>query len=171
MCRFASFKHNPSTGEIRVADLNSHGETEKKLNLDPKIWQDGHYLPTGEIELRLIEDDRVDPVEYKTAFLNRFPTFIVFLNWALIKISIDGKYSGYLDLSGLTSAKDLVLPKSVGGYLDLRGLTSAKDLVLPKSVGGSLYLSGLTSAKDLVLPKSVGGYLDLSDNVRKELNK
>ena len=68
---------------------------------------------------------------------------------------------GHLDLSGLTSAKDLVLPKSVGGHLYLSGLTSAKDLVLPKSIGGYLNLSGLTSAKDLVLPKSIGGSLYL----------
>jgi hypothetical protein len=33
-----------------------------------------------------------------------------------------------------------VLPKTVGGSLDLSGLTSAKDLVLPKTVGGSLDL-------------------------------
>ena len=171
MCRFASFLHLPSTGEIAVHDLESHGNTEKELKLNNKIWREGHYLPSGEIELRLTEDDRVDPVEYKTTFLNRFPTFIVFLNWALIKTSIDGKYIGSLDLRGLTSAKDLVLPKSVGGSLYLGGLTSAKDLVLPKSVDGSLVLGGLTSAKDLVLPKSVGGYLDLGDNVRKELNK
>jgi len=56
-----------------------------------------------------------------------------------------------------------------GGGLDLSGLTSAKDLILPKTVGGGLDLSGLTSAKDLILPKTAsGGWLDLSDSVRKE---
>ena len=69
---------------------------------------------------------------------------------------------GSLDLSGLTSAKDLVLPQSIGDSLDLRGLTSAKGLVLPQSIGGSLDLRGLTSAKGLVLPQSIGGSLDLS---------
>ena len=60
MCQFASFFHNPVTQEIKVAVLDSHGETEKQLNLDPTIWREGHYLPAGEIELRLTDDDRVD---------------------------------------------------------------------------------------------------------------
>ena len=57
-----------------------------------------------------------------------------------------------------------------GGWLDLHGLTSAKDLVLPKTVSGWLDLRGLTSAKDLVLPKTVSGWLDLRDSVRQEMN-
>ena len=119
MCRFASFLHNPLTGEIAVNDLASHGNTEKALKLDPKIWREGHYLPTGEIELRLQDNDRVDKTEYETAFKNRFPTFVSFLNYSLLIITKDGVYSGDLDLNGLTSAKDLVLPKSIGGGLYL----------------------------------------------------
>ena len=121
-------------------DLESHGNTEQALKLNLKVWREGHYLPNGEIELRLTEDDRVDRVEYLNAFKNRFPTFISFLNWTFERICKDGNYSGGLDLSGLTSAKDLVLPKTIGGSLDLSGLTSAKDLVLPKTIGGWLYL-------------------------------
>ena len=119
MCKFASFLHNPLTKEIKVADLDSHGNTEKNLKLDPKIWREGHYTPAGEIELRFTDDDRVDQTEYKTAFVNRFPTFISFLNWALSKIVKDGVYGGSLGLNGLTSAQGLKLPAKVGRYLDL----------------------------------------------------
>jgi hypothetical protein len=56
----------------------------------------------------------------------------------------------------LTSAKDLVLPKTVSGGLDLSGLTSAKDLVLPKTVSGGLDLSGLTSAEREEIRKQYG---------------
>ena len=171
MCRFASFLHNPITKEVVVHDLESHGNTEKALNLDVKIWREGHYLPDGEVELRLTSDDRVDKVEYLDSFKNRFPTFISFLNWSFEKVCKDGNYGGSLDLNGLTSAKGLVLPKTIGGWLDLNGLTSAKDLVLPKTIGGSLDLRGLTSAKGLVLPKTIGGWLDLRENVKKELKK
>ena len=149
MCQFASFFHNPHTGEIVVSDLTSHGNTEQTLKLNLNIWREGHYLPNGEIVLRTTSDDRIDLVEYKNAFVSRFPTFVSFLNWSLPIITKDGVYES---------------------DLDLRGLTSAKDLVLPKTVGGGLDLSGLTSAKDLVLPKTVGGGLDLRDTVRTELN-
>ena len=114
MCQFASFLHNPITGEIKVYDLTSHGDTEKELNLDPKIWREGHYLPNGEIELRLTDDDRVDRDEYLTSFKNRFPTFVSFLNWSFERVCKDGHYEGSLYLNSLTSAKGLVLPKSLG---------------------------------------------------------
>ena len=70
---------------------------------------------------------------------------------------------GYLNLGGLTSAKGLKLPESVGGDLDFGGLTSTEGLKLPESVGGTLNLRGLTSAKGLEFPKSVGGTLDLGN--------
>ncbi len=160
MCKMASFFHNPLTGEVVVKDLTSHGNTEKALNLNLNIWREGHYTPEGEIELRFNDTDRVDKVEYETAFKNRFPSFVSFLNFAFDVIGRE-YYNGSLSLNGLTSAKGLVLPKSIGGWLSLDGLTSAKGLVLPKSIGGSLYLNGLTSAKGLVLPKSIGGWLYL----------
>jgi len=84
----------------------------------------------------------------------------------------DIKYHyGSLYLEGLTSAKDLKLPESIGGNLDLSGLTSAKDLKLPESIGGYLDLRGLTSAKDLKLPESIGGNLDLSGLTSAEKEK
>jgi len=70
--------------------------------------------------------------------------------------------TGFLDLNGLTSAKGLALPTSIGGDLWLNRLTSAKGLVLPSSVTGGLDLSGLTSAEGLVLPTSIGGFLNLN---------
>lgn len=99
MCRFASFFHNPLTSEVVVHDLKSHGNTEQALKLNLKIWREGHYLPNGEIELRLEAGDRVDKVEYCNSFHGRFPTFISFLNWAFEKICKDEKYGGSLYLS------------------------------------------------------------------------
>ena len=160
MCRTCSFFHNPLTGDIVVSDLSSHSETEKALKLNLKVWREGHYLPNGEVECRVSEEDRVTRDECDARMKLRFPTFVSFFNWAMRELNYTVK--GSLDLSGLTSAKDLVLPTSLGGSLYLSGLTSAKDLVLPTSLGGSLYLRGLTSAKDLVLPTSIGGDLYLS---------
>ena len=145
MCEMASFFHLPATGEIKVWDLMGHGETEKELKLDLKIWREGHYEPNGKIELRFTDTNRVDRVEYETAFRNRFPTFISFLNWGFSEIG--EKYSGWLDLSGLTSADGLKLPSSISGWLDLRALTSADGLTLPSSINGSLYLSDSVRAE------------------------
>ena len=133
MCKFASFLHNPATGEVKVKVLDSHGDTEKQLKLNPQVWREGHYTPAGEIELRITADDRVDKTEYETAFRNRFPSFISFLNWALLQCcDADGKYRGWLDLNGLTSATGLKLPKTVGRWLDLKGLTSAEKAEIRK---------------------------------------
>ena len=132
MCEFASFFHCITNGEVAVYDLESHGNTEQKLNLNKNIWREGHYLSTGEFELRYNNEDRIDKVEYKTAFRNKFPTFVIFLNWALKEIVKNGKLDGSLNLRGLTSAKDLVLPQTVGGYLYLNGLTSADKEELRK---------------------------------------
>jgi len=49
MCEFASFFYNPKTGEIKVWDLTSHGNTEKALGLDLSVWGEGHYRPDGDI--------------------------------------------------------------------------------------------------------------------------
>ena len=110
MCQFASFFHNPLNGGIKVAVLDSHGETEKKLSLSSNIWREGHYLPNGKIELRLTDDDRVDKIEYESAFRGRFPTFISFLNWAIKEMGAERLYGGSLDLHGLSSAEGLTLP-------------------------------------------------------------
>jgi hypothetical protein len=161
MCRLASFFHNPVTGDVVVGVLDHHQATAEKLKLDQKIWREGHYLPNGTIEARVQENDRVTQNECNERIRNRWPSFNLFLSWALRESAANEVYPGGLDLSGLTSAKDLVLPKTIRGWLDLRGLTSAKDLVLPKTISGWLDLRGLTSAKDLVLPKTISGWLDL----------
>ena len=108
MCQYCSFLHLPATGEVKVKILDSHGETEKLLKLDPKVWIEGHYLPDGSIDLRLMEDDRVDKVEYETAFKNRFPTFKSFMIWANKQ---DVTIGSELDLSGLTSKEKEELRK------------------------------------------------------------
>jgi hypothetical protein len=154
-----------------VAVIDHHQATAEKLKLDQRIWREGHYLPDGTIEARVQDNDRATMEECNERIRNRWPSFNLFLSWALREISKDGVYGGWLDLRGLTSAKDLVLPKTIGGWLDLNGLTSAKDLVLPKTIGGGLDLRGLTSAKDLVLPKTIGGWLDLNGLCTEEKRK
>ena len=121
MCQFVSFFHNPLTGDIKVHNLEHHGETENALQLDKKIWREGHYLPNGEIVCRLAPEDRITQEEANARLQSRFPTFALFLNWALIELNLTENYPGSLYLRGLTSAKDLKLPSTIGGYLDLRG--------------------------------------------------
>ena len=145
MCEFISFFHNPVTGDIKVKDLNSHGNTEKELSLDHKYWREGHYLPNGKIVARVEPNDKKTEAECTTRIGQAYPRFVDFLSWVLKETNQLDVFNGNLYLAGLTSAKDLVLPKTVGGGLSLDGLTSAKDLVLPKTVGGSLYLNKLTS--------------------------
>ena len=155
MCQFISFHHNPYTGKIAVYDLESHSNTEEKLKLDKTKWREGHYLPTGGIECRVVDIDPCTQREANARLKTKFPTFIKFFNYCLRKTNQSKTYGKSLDLRGLTSAEGLVLPKEIGGSLDLDGLTSAEGLVLPKEIGGWLYLSGLTSAKGLVLPKKI----------------
>jgi hypothetical protein len=69
---------------------------------------------------------------------------------------------GNLSLSGLTFAKGLTLPGSIGGDLFLEGLKSTEGLTFPDFIGGSLFLSGLTSAKGVTFPGFIGGSLFLS---------
>ena len=135
MCEFCSFFHNVTNGDVAVHDLKSHGNTENKLNLNKNIWREGHYLPDNHFELRFNPDDRVDQQECKDKFKNRFPTFVSFLSWALKEVAPDGDYNGLLDLGGLTSAKDLVLPKTVSGSLDLGGKTYSSIAEAKKAEG------------------------------------
>ena len=111
MCRMASFHHKPNMGDIviKIYDLESHGNTEKALKIDPTVWAEGHYLPNGEIELRLNNNMRVDKTEYETKFKNRFPSFISFFNWAVD----EGWNSETVDLYSLKSAEGLKLPSGV----------------------------------------------------------
>ena len=130
MCEMASFKHRLFRGdlEVRVADLTSHGDTQKRLGLSPKEWHDGHYKPDGTIECRVPEGYAITEAEANERVRNRWPTFFAFLSWCFQQPDVlgpNGHYSGSLDLSWLTSAQGLVLPKTIGGYLYLSGLTSA----------------------------------------------
>jgi hypothetical protein len=69
---------------------------------------------------------------------------------------------GNLSLSGLTFAKGLTLPGSIGGSLSLKGLKSTEGLTLPDSIGGDLFLEGLKSTEGLTLPDFIGGSLFLN---------
>jgi len=151
MCRMASLLHKPNMGDIdiKIYDLESHGNTEKKLNLDPTVWAEGHYLPSGEIELRLNDNMRVDKTEYETQFKNRFPTFISFFNWAVD----EGWNSETVNLSSLKSAEGLKLPSGVK-TVNLSSLESAEGLKLPSGVK-MVNLSSLESAEGLKLPSGV----------------
>ena len=121
MCRFISFFHNPLNGDIAASDLNSHGNTETNLKLNLNIWREAHYTSNGEIELRFNPTD-VIPENYEEHFKERFPTFLSFFNHVITSCTKDGVFNGNLDLGRLTSAKDLVLPKTISGWLDLGGL-------------------------------------------------
>jgi hypothetical protein len=179
MCRMASFFHNPITGEILVYDLNSHSETEKHLKLSPKgPFREGHYLPNGTVECRVVEDE--DSVSQETCnklLKSRFPTFLSFFRWA---IANGGHVGKDLDLIGLheineeglkipegvtelllnslKSAEGLEIPESVT-WLSLNSLESAEGLEIPESVT-TLSLNGLESAEGLKIPKGVK-YLSL----------
>jgi len=150
MCQFISLFHNITNGEVAVYDLNSHGNTEIKLNLNKNVWREGHYLPKGEFELRFNDEDRVDKVEYETAFKNRFPDLITFFNWAVEQDGVLKQLEcDSLDLSSLTSLDPKVkLPTKISGYLDLSSLTSLDPKVkLPTKISGYLDLSSLTNTE------------------------
>ena len=134
MCQFISFHHRPDNGDIAVSVLDSHADTEKNLSLDLKLWREGHYLPDGNIECRVASDDRVTQEECNIRLKKRFPTFVKFFNWCMKETGQEEAFSGSLNLRGLTSAKGLVLPKSIGGWLNLRGLTSAKKAQVTKGI-------------------------------------
>ena len=69
---------------------------------------------------------------------------------------------GDLDLSDITTAENLVLPRATNGGINLVNLVSGDNLVLPEYVGGDINLRRLSTAKNLVFPKHVGGSLGLS---------
>ena len=162
MCQFASFIFNPRTLEVKIYDLGSHAKTFDHFGLvdgaEADCWREGHYRPDGTISCCCLDIDTHLASECEAILRKKWPTFINFFNSSR---ELEN-YRGSLDLSGLTSAEGLILPKRVGGWLDLSGLTSADGLTLPKEVGGWLDLSGLTSAEGLTLPKEVGGGLYLS---------
>ena len=115
MCKMASFWHRPDNGDIAVYDLTSHSNTQKKLELNENLWREGHYLPTGEVECRVVESDRKTQDECNERLKSKYPTFIDFLKWAFTQ-----EIGGGLDLSGC-ELKGITLPQTVGGGLHLRG--------------------------------------------------
>jgi uncharacterized protein YjbI with pentapeptide repeats len=151
MCRFASFWHNPINGDVVVYDLCSHSATREKLNINENLWREGHYLPNGEIECRLIDKDRITTDEANERMRSKFPTFKSFLGWAL-KESIGGS----LDVSGC-DLTGITLPTSIGGSLDVSGC-DLTGITLPTSIGGSLYVRGC-DLTGITLPTSIGGSL------------
>jgi hypothetical protein len=151
----ASFFHNPMTGEILIYDLNSHSNTEKHLKLNPKgPFREGHYLPSGKVECRVVEgEDLVSQETCNKLLKSRFPTFLSFFRWAVAnggKI-IDGK----LNLNGLKEIdkEGLEIPESVTD-LSLNSLKSAEGLEITKGVT-DLWLDSLKSAKGLKIPEGV----------------
>jgi hypothetical protein len=137
MCRLASFFHNPMTGDLAVYDITSHSETEKKLNLNLKIWREGHYLPNGEVECRVTDDDRITQKECDERLKQQYPTFVKFFNWCIGNgaIASEGLDLNGCDLTGIT------LPETIGGGLYLIGC-DLTGITLPETIGGSLNLRG-----------------------------
>jgi len=86
MCRYISFFHHPQTHDVLVSDLNSHGNTERDLKLDPDgPYREGHYLPDGEIECRLADEDikaGCTTADCEAAIRAKWPTFNDFEEWA-----------------------------------------------------------------------------------------
>jgi uncharacterized protein YjbI with pentapeptide repeats len=156
MCQLASFFHNPINGDIEIYDLTSHSKTKDHLNLNEKIWREGHYLPDGTIECRTVDSDRTSSEKCNDRMKNRFPKFVDFFNWSVKK---DCVFSESLYLRGC-DLKGITLPTTISGYLDLSGC-DLKGITLPTSIGGSLHLRGC-DLKGITLPTSIGCYLDLS---------
>jgi hypothetical protein len=152
MCQFISFFHRPDNGDVAVFNLESHSDTQAKLELNEKLWREGHYLPNGTIVCRVAPADKITEQECSERLKNHYPSFVEFFNWSMGETCKNGIYSGYLDLSSLTSAAGLKLPTKCGS-LDLRSLTSAAGLKLPTEISGYLDLSSLTSAEKEKLMK------------------
>ena len=100
-----------------------------------------------------ISDPRIDEIKSQRNTAADFT--IIFKN-------INRNNWGDLDLSNITSAKELIIPASFHGSLNLRGLTSAADLTIPTDFQGLLNLSGLKTAKSLNIPYNFSGTLNLS---------
>jgi len=137
MCRFISFWHNPDTGDIKVQDLTGHSETAEALGLADKVWREGHYLPDGTVECRVLDTDRKTSKECEDRILSKWPTFIEFWKMCIEK---GGVVSGHLDLSDCPGLKSLPENLKVNGPLDLEGCTGLKALPENLKVNRPLYL-------------------------------
>ena len=120
MCRFISFFHKQDEDgkpEIAIWDLNSHGETEQHLKLNLNIWQEGHYLPDGKIELRYNDNFKYDKKEYEEVFKLRFPTFKSFLQWCLDRYETGTLYLSNYDLKGIIDFEYIIKQMKIKQYL------------------------------------------------------
>ena len=55
-------------------------------------------------------------------------------------VEVNGDGEASINLSSLTTAEGLTLPKEIGGSLYLYSLTTAEGLTLPEKIGGKVYL-------------------------------
>ena len=139
MCKFISFWHQPSTGDIAIWDLTSHSDTKDYLKLD-KTWREAHYTPNGELELRFEPKDH-KPEDYEGNFRERFLSFKDFLVHCLARLTDSkGHFSGPLYVRGC-DLKGVNLPESIGGSLDVSGC-DLKGVKLPESIGDWLDVRG-----------------------------
>ena len=115
MCNFISFFHRPDNGDIEVYDLTSHSNTQKYFGFNESLWCEGHYLPNGNVDCRITDNNKPTQAECEERLKNKFPSFIEFMNWCFTK-----KICGIetLDLRSLTSAEGLKLPEGIK-WLDL----------------------------------------------------
>jgi hypothetical protein len=106
------FSNNPKTKQIRVADLNSHYNTEEKLHLDHH-WREGHYLSNGKIIARVLPIDQESSAECELAIRQSFPTFANFFNWCMEETKQTKVCTCDLELNKLTDIKGLKLPSGI----------------------------------------------------------
>ncbi len=84
------------------------------------------------------------------------------LRQAPADLYLPDRFSGWVYLDGLRSAKELSIPQGFCGWLGLNGLTRAEDLLLPEDFTGGLSLNGLRSAEGLVFPRRMPRILSLT---------
>src|SRR4030042_188264 len=161
MYQFASFFFDPATGDIKVWDLTSHGETERHLGLDPNgPYREGYYLLDGTIQARVTEDDAETGAACAARMRSRFPSLGAFLAWAVPQakpgttLDLDGTpVTELAPLAGLTQLTTLDLAGTpVTELAPLAGLTQLTTLYLGWTPVTDLApLAGLTQLMMLYL--------------------
>src|SRR4030042_1185472 len=161
MYQFASFFFDPATGDIKVWDLTSHGETERHLGLDPNgPYREGYYLLDGTIQARVTEDDAETGAACAARMRSRFPSLGAFLAWAVPQakpgttLDLDGTpVTELAPLAGLTQLTTLDLAGTpVTELAPLAGLTQLTTLYLGGTPVTELApLAGLTQLTTLYL--------------------
>jgi hypothetical protein len=72
------------------------------------------------------------------------------------------RHAGFVNLDGLVTAENLVLPNQGLFQINLNSLKSAVGLVIPDGLNCSIEMAGLESAEGLRIPEDYKGHLDLS---------